>query len=222
MANAYLFTWESAERLTREWLEVLARDYSHPSIVAWVPINESWGVPGLESDPRQRAFLLGMYNLTKAFDATRPVVDNEGWEHMATDIVGIHDYAKTGNSIRERFGCFERPEEIRVRGGGRHHRVLLPDHQVPDDRPVMLTEFGGISYAPRPDEPWFGYGTVSTGEEYLAKLRELVDGVRDCPGLAGFCYTQLTDTEQETNGLLHADRSPKFDPLLLSSIFGER
>ena len=75
----------------------------------------------------------------------------------------------------------------------------------------MLTEFGGISYAPEPGTPWHGYGTVSDSESFVQKYAELVDAVLDCPNIFGYCYTQLTDTEQETNGLLNAQRQPKFD-----------
>jgi hypothetical protein len=77
--------------------------------------------------------------------------------------------------------------------------------------PIMITEFGGISYAPEAGTRWYGYGTVRSGDEYLAKLKELVGAVVACPEVAGFCYTQFTDTEQETNGLLLEDRTPKFD-----------
>ena len=82
----------------------------------------------------------------------------------------------------------------------------------------MLTEFGGISYAPAAGERWHGYGTVGTTEEFLEKYRELVDAVLDSPAVSGFCYTQLTDTEQETNGLLTADRRPKLDPAALRAM----
>ena len=82
----------------------------------------------------------------------------------------------------------------------------------------MLTEFGGISYAPTAGERWHGYGTVSTTEEFLAKYEELLTAVLDSPTISGFCYTQLTDTEQETNGLLTADRTPKLDPAAVRAI----
>lgn len=82
----------------------------------------------------------------------------------------------------------------------------------------MITEFGGISYQPAPDETWFGYGTVTSSEEYLSKYRELVDSILASPAVAGFCYTQLTDTAQETNGLLTEQREPKLDVAALHAI----
>ncbi len=212
MANAYVFSPEAAARLTCEWLQVLERDYNHPCIVTWVPVNESWGTPQLEQDSRQQEFLRALYALTKTFDPTRPVIDNDGWEHVQTDILSIHDYAYTGTTLKERYQTVEAINAMITNGRTSGYRVSLDHKHGLNGTPVMLTEFGGISYAPRPGEPWFGYGTVRTGEEYLSKLHELVSSVVACPTFSGFCYTQLTDTEQEKNGLLLANREPKFDP----------
>ncbi len=217
MANAFYFSKESAERFTREWLEVMARDYSHPCIVAWVPINESWGLHNLEGDSRQREFLRALYHLTRTFDATRPVVDNDGWEHTITDILSIHDYPRDGATLLRRYGSDEGLARV-LAGKEPIHKPLLSDFTPTAGAPIMLTEFGGISYAPEAGTKWYGYGTVKTGEEYLAKLRELVGAVVACPEVAGFCYTQITDTEQETNGLLLEDRTPKFDIAALREI----
>ena len=104
MANAYVFTPTAVERTAREWLEVVARDYSHPCIVAWVPLNESWGVPDLGTDPAQQHYARALYALTKALDPTRPAFANDGWEYVAGDICGIHDYSFDGAVLRERYG----------------------------------------------------------------------------------------------------------------------
>ena len=216
MANAYLFTNRAVLRLTREWTEIVERDYSHPSIVTWVPFNESWGVPNLPGDDAQRDYVRAVYHLTKALDPTRPVIGNDGWEHFVGDVWGIHDYALDGEVLRERYGTPEALARTLV-ARPQHHRAVLGD--LPrDGRPVVLSEFGGISYAPRPGTPWFGYGSVANADEFLAKYAELVEAVLDSPSLAGFCYTQLTDTEQEANGLLNADRSPKLDPAAVAAV----
>jgi beta-galactosidase/beta-glucuronidase len=211
MANAYVFNETAVQRLTREWMEVVERDSSHPSVVTWVPINESWGVPNLARDPQQRDYVRALYHLTKAFDRTRPVIGNDGWEHFASDFWGVHDYALDGDTIRERYGTFEATERLFSRVQPSHHAVALEGRR-PAGEPIILSECGGISYAPEPGTPWFGYGTVESTEAYLAKYKELIDAILDCPTIAGFCYTQLTDTEQERNGLLAADRTPKLDP----------
>jgi beta-galactosidase/beta-glucuronidase len=215
-ANAYEFGPTAVERLTREWLEILRRDRSHPSIVTWVPLNESWGVPDIATVPAQDHFARSLYHLIKAVDPTRPVISNDGWEITEADIYGVHDYAPAGSSLRERYGD---PADLRRtlaagRPGGR--RLVLGD--ITPGAPVMLTEFGGLSYAPHPGEKWFGYSTVADAAGLVHKLDELVSAVLDSPALAGFCYTQLTDTEQERNGLLTADRTPKADPAKIRAV----
>jgi beta-galactosidase/beta-glucuronidase len=217
MANAYVFTNTAVERLTREWLEVLKRDYNHPCIVTWVPINESWGVPALARDPSQRDFVRAIYYLTHALDQTRPVIGNDGWEHVASDVWGIHDYALDGATLRERYGTHEALEQT-FRTVQPHYRSILISGQQRNGEPVILTECGGISYAPKAGERWHGYGTVKSAEEYLDKYAEIITAILDSPTIAGFCYTQLTDTEQETNGLLDANRVPKLSPEAIKGI----
>lgn len=210
MANAYIFSPVSMERLVREWMEVLARDYSHPSIVAWVPLNESWGVPNVSRDEAQRHFVQALYHLTKAIDPTRPTIGNDGWEHVVSDIYTIHDYAFEGSVLMERYSSQQKVERSLWEERPGNRAILLPGC-ARSSEPVMLTEFGGISYRPEPGEAWFGYGTVADSAAYLVKYRELVDAILACPTIAGFCYTQLTDTGQEVNGLLTENREPKLD-----------
>ncbi|MFL5700716.1 MAG: glycoside hydrolase family 2 protein [Ktedonobacteraceae bacterium] len=210
MANAYVFSPTAVERLTREWLEVLDRDYSHPCIVTWVPLNESWGVPDVARDPAQRHYVQALYYLTKALDPTRPVIGNDGWEHVVSDIFSIHDYAFDGDTLRERYGNIEAVRRTLREVQPGYRSVVLPGYQHTHE-PIMLTEFGGISYRPQPSTSWFGYGTVTDPDAFLSKYCELLDAILESSSVAGFCYTQLTDTEQETNGLLSANREPKFD-----------
>ncbi len=210
MANAYAFSPSAVERFTREWLDVVERDYNHPCIVTWVPVNESWGVPNIPHDAAQRSYVQALYHLTKALDSTRPVIGNDGWEHVISDIHSVHDYTFNGQTLRERYGTIE--DVLRtlreVQPGSRF--VILPGYHN-EGEPIMLTEFGGISYHPDASSAWFGYGTVTSTEAFLAKYKELVDAILDSNAIAGFCYTQLTDTGQETNGLLTANRESKLD-----------
>jgi len=217
IANAYVFSPLAARRLTREWMEVLERDYNHPCIVAWVPLNESWGVPNLRNDPAQRHFAQGLYHLTKTLDPTRPAIGNDGWEHEVGDIYGIHDYAFDGATLRERYGSVEAVERTLREVQPHHHAVTLPSYRRAGE-PIMITEFGGLSFHPGEGEEWFGYGTVTDRDAYLATYRELVDAILDSPAIAGFCYTQLTDTGQEVNGLLTERREPKLDPAAVRAI----
>jgi len=207
MPSAYRFTKPSIERLTREWMEVLERDSSHPCIIAWVPFNESWGVPDLPDSPTQRHYVQALYHLTKTLDPTRPVIGNDGWESVATDIIGIHDYDEQPERIVQRYGADEMPRLFkRERPGG---RILLLGGEAHNDQPIMLTEFGGIAYSQDRDRTW-GYTRVDSPEAFGEQYTRLLAAVRSLPMLAGFCYTQFTDTYQEANGLLYADRTPKF------------
>ena len=207
MPSAYRFNRTSIERLAREWTEVIARDSSHPCIVAWVPFNESWGVPDLPDSPAQRHYVQALYHLTKTLDPTRPVIGNDGWESVATDIIGIHDYDDQPERIAQRYGTEEIPRLFkRERPGG---RILLLEGPAQLDQPIMLTEFGGIAFSRDLSGTW-GYSRSQTEEEFAQQYTHLLRMIRSLPLLAGFCYTQFTDTYQEANGLLYADRTPKF------------
>ena len=210
MPSAYRYTQTSIERLTREWIEVLHRDMSHPSIVAWVPFNESWGVPNLPDSPAQRHYVQALYHLTKTIDPTRPVVGNDGWESAATDIVGIHDYDEDPGRIATRYGAEEHLSRLfqKERPGG---RLLILEGHSHSGQPIMLTEFGGIAYYPDGEDGkgLWGYSRAESAGDFAERYASLAMVVRSLPLLAGFCYTQFTDTYQEVNGLLYADRSPK-------------
>jgi beta-galactosidase/beta-glucuronidase len=216
MANAYEFSANAVDRFTREWLSVVERDRSNPSVVTWTPINESWGVEDIAGNPAQQAYATAMYHLTKALDPTRPVISNEGWEHTISDIHGVHDYTQHGSQLTARFGSAEAIAE--TLGGmkpNRKRQLLVADAR---QQPVMLTEFGGISFHPAAGQNWMGYATVGSEEDYLAILRDLFGAIYASSELAGFCYTQITDTQQERNGLYDENRKPKLPVAALRDI----
>lgn len=207
MPSAYRYTSKSIERLTREWIEVLHRDGSHPCIVAWVPLNESWGVPDLPDSPAQRNYVQALYHLTKTLDPTRPVIGNDGWESVATDILGIHDYDDDPQRIGKRYGQGD-VESLLVSGERPGGRMLVVDKTLTVAQPIVLSEFGGIAFSTGDPNAW-GYSRSDTPGQLLERYRKLLEVVRSLPALAGFCYTQFTDTYQEANGLLYFDRTPK-------------
>nr|WP_314622821.1 glycoside hydrolase family 2 TIM barrel-domain containing protein [uncultured Noviherbaspirillum sp.] len=209
MPSAYRFTNKAITRMVQEWTEVIDRDYSHPCIVVWVPFNESWGVPNLMSTQSHRNAVEALYHLTRTLDSTRPVIGNDGWEAAATDIIGIHDYDPSPEKIRARYN--DKTQELfdRRRPGG---RILTLDGYPHRGQPIMLTEFGGIACV-RPQQnagTTWGYSTASEAAEFADKYRKLLAVVNTTTMFSGFCYTQFTDTFQEANGLLYADRTPKF------------
>ena len=209
MPSAYEFSELTSQRLVREWLEMVERDRSHPSVIAWVPFNESWGVPSLPTAAPQRHLVQALYHLTKALDPTRPVVGNDGWEQVVSDILTVHDYSAHGQTLRERYGTSDAVEATLRDVQPGYHAVLLPDLPL-GRQPVMVTEFGGITLASAArGEVWNGYSAAADVDAFLQRYAALVDALLDSPSVTGFCYTQLTDTVQEQNGLLTEHREAK-------------
>ncbi|MDQ1233252.1 beta-galactosidase/beta-glucuronidase [Paenibacillus sp. SORGH_AS306] len=202
-ANAYNYSEEYVRRFTQEWQEVLERDYNHPSIVVWVPMNESWGIPNVKNDQRQQQHGLTLYHLTKSLDDTRPVIYNDGWEMMETDLVAIHDYAWQEEVLDERYASIEKA--VHSLPGNREIFVGGATYQ---GQPILITEFGGIAYKKSEWEGW-GYSGADNDEDYLQRLAAVIRPLHRSPIVQGFCYTQLTDVEQEINGLVTYDRKPK-------------
>jgi hypothetical protein len=208
LPSAYRYTAQSIERLTEEWIAAIRRDFSHPSVIAWVPFNESWGVPNLPDSAPERHWVEALYHLTKTLDPTRLVIGNDGWEVVATDLVGIHDYDADPARLARRYVLESRQHLLRrERPGGRQIVLAGPDRYA--DHPVVLSEFGGIALRRSPPGAWgysFSDDTTALADAYTA----LLTAVRSVELFSGFCYTQLTDTYQEQNGLLYVDRTPKF------------
>jgi len=206
MPSAYRFTKASVARLTHQWLDVLRRDLSHPCIMAWVPFNESWGVPNLPDSPPERNYVRALYYLTKTQDPTRPVIGNDGWESIATDMIGIHDYDDNPGRIAQRYMAHAALPNLfkRERPGG---RSLILEGAEGQEHPLVLSEFGGIAFSNDPAH--WGYSRTDTAQAFAERFTALLKVVRSLDVLAGFCYTQFADTYQEANGLLRSDRSPK-------------
>jgi beta-galactosidase/beta-glucuronidase len=210
MPSAYRFTRESVRRTVREWTEVIERDYSHPCIVVWVPFNESWGVPDLQDKAAHQHCVQTLYHLTKTLDSHRPVLGNDGWESTATDIIGIHDYDNDPVRLLNRYGPGVDIEELLAQRSPAG-RLLLIEGYEHNGHPLMLTEFGGIAFdaTPTSEAKNWGYVVARSEEEFHGRYATLLEVVNRIGLFAGFCYTQLTDTFQERNGLLYADRTPK-------------
>jgi hypothetical protein len=217
MPSALEYDPTTLTRLTTEWLAVLERDVSAPSIVAWVPFNESWGVPVLQDDPAQQHAVRALYSLTKAIDPSRVVVANDGWEHLVGDVFGVHDYTQEPDVLTARYGDLESAVRT-MRETQPHYRSIVLEGVDPGSAPLMITEFGGATYDPETDAFWNGYGAVDTAEALGDRYTELVASLLRSPVVAGYCYTQLTDTAQERNGLLYEDRRPKVDPAVITAV----
>ena len=211
-ASTVMYDPKAVKRLMTEWTEIIQRDYNHPSIIVWVPLNESWGIPNVHRNSMQQHFSQTMYHVLHALDDTRLVISNDGWEMTETDICAIHNY------------MHGQKEEVRKFA---HYREMLANSRNLIDmpstcwdiyakgfahtgEPVMLTEFGGIGFELSGEGAW-GYTSVENEDDFLEDYTRIMDTIFDSVGLCGYCYTQLTDVEQEMNGLLTYDRRPKCD-----------
>ena len=209
MPSFYEHTAESEGRLLAEWADVVLRDRDHPSVVAWVVANESFGF-GSDIDPSIRSScLMRLYHLTHDLDDTRPTISNDGWEHAVSDICTVHDYSPPA-TLAQRYRRID-PDLFK---GAHEHPTYGPGYSYRGE-PIMVTEFGGI----RVTAPGgWGWLEVQDRDQFLDVYRGLIDALMDPGPVRGFCYTQLTDVQQEQNGLLTADRVPKVDPDLLRPI----
>lgn len=208
MPSAYSFCAEETDRVAREWGEIVGTARNFTSVICYVPLNESWGVRNIVSDGAQQDFARSLYYATKAKDGTRLVSTNDGWENLdASDILSVHDYAPSGEAFAEKYRA-DRYDGLTPSG-----RRLMANGCRYRGQPVLLTEFGGIAMKSASKDGNWGYNEgAADREEFYRRYADLVGSVYRHPEMQGFCYTQLTDVQQEVNGLLLPDRTPKFDP----------
>ena len=196
--------WDTAEirNWLPEWMESVERDFNHPSLIGWCPFNETWDNEGR----RQSDDLIKLtYQVTKAMDPTRPVIDTSGNYHVGpyTDIYDIHDYDQNVETYTEH------------NGKGVHE--TFRDRQKWYGQPFFISEYGGIGWS-LGSGAW-GYGNApKTEEEFIARYKGLTEAMLNNPDCCAFCYTQLYDVEQEQNGLMSYGREFKFDPKIFYDI----
>ena len=183
-----------------EWLDEVERDFNHPSIIGWCPFNETWDIDGRRQCDEMIA---SVYRATKAADPTRPCIDTSGSVHVMTDVYDIHDYEQDPNTLAEHYALL---------GEGRVADIptAFSDLQSYDGKkPFFVSEYGGIAWTD--DKSGWGYGNApDSAREFTDRLEGLTNALLKNKYIFGFCYTQLTDIEQEQNGLYTYDRKPKF------------
>lgn len=196
-----------------QWAAIVERDANHPSILAWTPFNETCGAKDPEEHTR---FLSDIYELTKSLDPSRPVNDSSGYVHVKTDLWTVHNYTQS-------------PEELLKQLNAEPVFMNHPDKEKDAyaRQPYLVDEYGGVKYIPEgrdayADNSW-GYGAAPAGmKEALERIRGVTETIVRHPRIAGYCYTQLTDVEQEQNGIYCYDRTPKFDEKTVRGIFSEK
>jgi beta-galactosidase/beta-glucuronidase len=189
------------EHFLPEWMEAVERDFSHPSVIGWCPFNETWDFNG---KPQCNMLIKMVYEVTKAIDPTRPVIDTSGNYHVVTDIFDIHDYCQ---NVKEFAAHYK---------DGLYNN--FPTRQTHKGEPYFISEYGGIKWAENENDGW-GYGdNPKTEKEFIKRYKGLTDTLLNNENILGFCYTQLYDVEQEVNGLMTYDRVFKFDPEIFRKI----
>lgn len=196
-----------------EWLEAVERDYNHPAIIGWCPFNETWDFRGRAQD---NSVLSQVWRVTKALDATRPVIDTSGNFHVETDIYDVHDYEQDPEKFVTYYAQI--PEGIVMDQCARSADRARNSRQHYDGKlPVFVSEYGGIRWTDKKDGWGYGKGP-ETEQEFLDRYKGLTDVLLDNEDIMGFCYTQLFDVEQEQNGLMTYERKFKFDPAVMHAI----
>ena len=183
-----------------DWLEAIRRDYSHPCIIGWCPDNEVYWTEKLEPELQKM-----YYRITKTLDPTRPCIDSSGGPHFESDFYDVHDYSQSPEVLQQRLAALEDPDGV--------HNPIYSKHcqkSVYSGQPYWISECGGTVWAADRSDGW-GYGSAPKSEEEFAQRYEgLISTMLANPRVCGFCYTQLTDIEQEQNGLYKYDRTRKF------------
>ena len=218
----------------QEWCEILVRDRNHPSLIVWTPLNEEWN-PDRYEYPR---LVNDLYFLTKTIDPTRPINTVSGGVHVRTDIWSVHTYEQDPENLKKilygEHGYFQTPNNTmgnKKLNTGFNERNETDFFEFPlynGGLPYILDEFGGIkwvvpSHRGNNSEAW-GYGSSpKTEEEFFRRLSGQVKAILELDDyICGYCYTQLTDVEQEQNGIYNYDRTPKFDIKKLYNIFSKK
>ncbi len=201
----------AARNFLSEWREIICRDRNHPSIIAWTPFNETWDT----GDRRQHNRLhIDAYELARALAPTRPINDASGYSHARTDLWTVHTYEQSPKEL----------DELLVLKDGQPWRNF-PDREADyEGQPYIVDEFGGIKWVPEDRRPFseisWGYGEGPRSlEEFYARLEGMLQVMYKHKHIAGYCYTQLTDVEQEQNGIFNYDRTEKFDMRKIATIF---
>ena len=209
MPNFHEHTAQAEQRLMDELAAAIERDRDHPCIVAWVPMNESFGLGRPLQDSVAASLIQRLYHVAHQLDGTRPVVSNDGWEHARTDLCTLHDYDVAGD-LRRRYATLASALEP----SGRPERPYLKGYAYQGE-PVIVSEFGGMALE---GSGGWGYETSAGAAELIDRYRGLVAALMAPGPVEGFCYTQLTDIEQECNGLLTFDRRTKVDAAIMLPI----
>ena len=216
MAAAYQYSDYAVEEFAKEWMEIVRQNYNHPCIITWTPINESWGVSQVETRRVEQHFTEAVYHLTKSFDMMRPVIVNDGWEHTISDIITLHDYEEVGDTLYKRYTEYK-DQIMTTEVYHSSAKSAFANGYEYKGQPMIISEYGGIAF--NNDDSGWGYGNkVNTKEDFIRRFDDITTAVKKIPYCCGFCYTQVSDVQQEINGLMDIDRNFKVEPEVIKEI----
>jgi len=219
-AENYGFNSFNQRRMLNEWIDIVKNNYNHPSIICYTPLNESWGVEGIPYNKEIQAYAMSLYYMIHSLDSTRLVISNDGWEHCKTDLLTVHNYGHGQKENVEQYLKFTKAlsnrEEI-VKFENINRFIINPGFND-EGQPVILSEFGGVAFKKDATGKAWGYTTCKDEQEYEDDLRRIYSAIEKSNCIQGICYTQLTDVEQEVNGLMTFDRKFKIDPTIIKEI----
>ena len=207
LPSAYWLRDSEKRNMMRDLSEAIRRDYNHPALIAWTPLNESWGVPFIRRQKEAQKLADALYAMIHALDGTRFVSGNDGWEEAATDVTTVHDYTAWPEQLKPNYASAEK-----LLDAAPASRLIRAAGYDLTGKPLLITEYGGIAMARDAGGANWGYNAAEADEEgFLRRYAAITKAFRDMPFFCGYCYTQLTDVFQEVNGLLDMHRNPKAD-----------
>lgn len=221
MPSMFTNTAKSRAVFEKEWMETVVQHYNHPSVLVWTPLNESWGVGAILNRKVEQDFANILYHVTKEYDPYRLVITNDGWEHTISDIITVHHYEQDGAKLHQ---YYETLEKVFQGVWDAHHKGAMANGYEYKGQPIMFSEFGGTAYIKTTEgsSNW-GYGIgVKDDDEFISRFSGLIRALHSLEYSSGYCYTQVSDVQQEVNGVLFENREFKVDPNVLKNVQDER
>ncbi|MGN1040668.1 MAG: glycoside hydrolase family 2 TIM barrel-domain containing protein, partial [Candidatus Fimimonas sp.] len=203
----YEYSDEAKAEMLRDCPLIVKQLAPHPSVIAWVIFNESWGIPHVKNDAGTHRYVQNVCDAVKQADGQRLVISNDGWHQLESDLLTLHEYNQNAAAFAADYANKDAVvgNKLVINTFG----YAFAEGFGYKNQPVLISEFGGIAI--NEDDGW-GYGDKAANkEEFCKRLAEIFATIHGLDYLAGYCYTQITDVQQETNGLCYANRTPKVD-----------
>lgn len=219
--SPHLFDIKQNENLKTQWTRIVNEHKSHPSVMAYVCYNESWGVNQILTDKDQQDFTVELYHLTKELDPHRLAISNDCWEHTISDLLTVHNYQESYDELKPTYKDMETNLKTIGNAMANEIRKAYANNYKYRGEPILFTEFAGIAIDHNTSDGW-GYGKAAKGVDgFLAKLEGQLQAITEFDYFVGYCITQLSDVYQEKNGLLTHNRKIKVDPEVLKKLINK-